>query len=238
MHTFNQKLWIIFVMLCFANLPHMIAQPGGLNSWYHFNLQGDISDNWRFSANVQQRFYDVPVQNSRLSLINGSVERRINPNAYVGGGYMFLLLEPYNSLGEKFSRPEHRLFQQITFNNTVSPRYNIAHRFRLEERYMFNSDFFVFRARYLFNSFWKLDRAENSVWGLIFRHEIRMNLEREQPFDSYRISTLLAKRVSPTLSIEPGVIVQFNGYPAPTDYYLTVSVRKSLKRRIRTYKPD
>ncbi|MCL7987253.1 DUF2490 domain-containing protein [Sphingobacterium sp. lm-10] len=237
MTTFIKRLLIIIILYA-ANLLSIQAQPGGLNSWFHGNLQGEISDNWRYNANFQQRFYDVPVQNSRLSLINGSLEYRLkNTNTFVGGGYMFLLLEPYNSLGEKFSLPEHRLFQQITFNNVVSPRYSIAHRFRLEERFLFNERF-LFRARYLFNSFWKLDRAENSVWGLIFRHEIRMNLEREQPFDSYRISALLAKKVSQTVSVEPGVIVQFNGFPDPTDYYLACTIRKSLSRRIKTYKPD
>ncbi len=226
------------MLLCYSYIPSLSAQPGGLGSWYHGNVQGEINDRWRYSFNFQQRFYDTPLQDSRLSLINGSIEHRIhNTDAFVGGGYMFLLLQPYNSDGEKFNRYEHRTFQQITFNNVVSPRFSIAHRFRLEERYLFN-DLFLFRARYLFNSFIKLDRANNSVWGLIFRHEIRMNLVRDQPFDSYRISALLAKKVSPTVSVEPGIIVQLNGAPSPTDFYTAISVRKSLMRRIKTYKPD
>lgn len=226
--------FIGFIGLCSLNLN---AQQNQTNLWLQYLGRAQLAESWRATSVWQYRSYNL-VTDSRLFLINNYVDYKLkNAEVQFGGGYMYLDIMPYNEFGEKRSIIEHRSLQQVTIGNKVSRRFSISHRFRLEQRFLF-TDWFIMRARYLFSSRFKLGDLDNTKWSLIFKNEIRMNLDKERAFDSNRISAGVSYQLSKSISIQPGIIAQLEAAPIPNDYYFALKLRQKFNFRKNNTKPD
>ncbi|SHG88118.1 DUF2490 domain-containing protein [Pedobacter caeni] len=202
------------------------AQPGKFNQFYMLSVKSKLSSQWQLTTLAQYRAYEGDITNTRLFLVNTYLDYKLkNAPVQFGGGYMFLKIMPFNAAGEKFSLPEHRVFQQVSIAHKLSEHFNLSQRFRFEERFLF-SDRFIIRARHMLTATYKLGDAESSKWSLIAKEEIRMNLKKEEAFDSFRLWGGVGYKISPSLEIEPYWMTQFETLGA--SHFAVLSVRKSF----------
>lgn len=186
------------------------AQPGKFNQFYMFLARARVAPQWTVTSLVQYRSYDVDITDSRLFLINTYADYKLkNAPVQFGGGYMYLEISPYDETGtEKKTILEHRVFQQVTVGHQLSERLELSQRFRFEERFLF-SDRFILRARHLLSANYKLGNLESGKWTLIGKNEIRMNLDKETAFDSFRLWGGAGYKITKTFEVESYWMSQF-----------------------------
>jgi len=203
------------------------AQPGKFNQFYMFLTRTKIAPQWTVTALAQYRNYDADITDTRLFLINTYVDYKLKKApVQFGGGYMYLEISPYDATGtEKNTILEHRIFQQVTIGHKISNRLDLSQRYRFEERFLF-SDRFVMRARHLLSVNYKLGNVEKGRWTLIGKNEIRMNLDKEMAFDSFRLWGGVGYKVSETFEIEPYWMTQFESVGIFN--FAVLSLRKSF----------
>lgn len=121
---------------------------------------------------------------------------------------MFLVLESYNSDNTKRIRYEKRPFQQVTLESNIG-RTSISNRFRVEERFLNNPDEFIVRIRYLLSIRIPFNRKgeKEKLYGIL-KNEIRMNMVKDEPFDSNRITAGFGIKVGRNSAIELAFINQ------------------------------
>ncbi|MBB5646450.1 DUF2490 domain-containing protein [Pedobacter cryoconitis] len=186
------------------------AQPGKFNQFYMFLARAKVAPQWTVTSLVQYRSYDVDITDSRLFLVNTYADYKLkNAPVQFGGGYMYLEISPYDETGtEKKTIPEHRVFQQVTIGHKLSERLELSQRYRFEERFLF-SDRFILRARHLLSANYKLGNLESGKWTLIGKNEIRMNLDKETAFDSFRLWGGAGYKITKTFEVESYWMSQF-----------------------------
>ncbi|WP_306353050.1 DUF2490 domain-containing protein [Flavobacterium sp. '19STA2R22 D10 B1'] len=220
------RIRIILLLLLFSAFSFQsYAQQDNLNNWFQYTMSAKLSPKWSVTALSQYRSYDL-VQDSRLFLVATYLERTFENGITPGAGYMFLVLEPYNSVSEKRIRYENRAFQQLSLKSNIG-RVSISHRYRVEERFLTNPDDFVLRLRYLislripFNG----ENKKDLFYG-IFKNEIRMNVVKEEQFDSNRITAGIGIHLSKRSAIEVSFVNQLN--PDDTSNYTLFSYRNTF----------
>jgi hypothetical protein len=203
------------------------AQPGKFNQFYMFLARAKVAPQWTVTSLVQYRAYEGDITDTRLFLINTYADYKLkNAPVQFGGGYMYLEISPYDETGtEKKTILEHRVFQQVTIGHKLSDRLDLSQRYRFEERFLF-SDRFILRARHLLTANYKLGDLENGKWTLIGKNEIRMNLDKETAFDSFRLWGGAGYKVTKTFEVESYWMSQFES--GGIFNFAVLSLRKSF----------
>ena len=183
------------------------SQTDNLNSWYQYTVSAKLTEKWSATALSQYRSYDV-IKDGRLFLVSAYLERNFKEGISPAAGYMFLVLEPYTDEMEKKIRYENRPYQQISLRNKLG-NINVFHRYRVEERFLTNPDDFVVRLRYLISLKFPLYKKNDKelLYG-IFKNEIRMNVVKEEQFDSNRITAGFGIGLGKNSALEIGFINQ------------------------------
>ncbi len=181
------------------------AQKSDLGAWYMYFGNNKISKKLNFHNEIQYRSFDGGGDLEQLFVRTGIGYDLTEDNNNVLLGYGFVLSRPYEN-GEKAKNTEHRIFQQYITKQNFG-RFNLQHRFRLEERFL--EDDFRMRFRYYLGFNIPINNKEMlpktwyaSVYNEIFLHG-------DSPvFDRNRVYGALGYVISKNLKIEAGYMNQ------------------------------
>ncbi|PWN61517.1 DUF2490 domain-containing protein [Chryseobacterium viscerum] len=202
----NIKSTLLLSLFLFNGLLYSQSKDN-YNMWFQYLMSAKITDKSTLTALTQYRSFDL-AYDTRLFLLNAYVDYEVVENIKPAVGAMFLVLESYNADDSKKIRYEKRPFQQVTAEYFVG-RTSISNRLRVEERFLSNPDEFQVRLRYLISvriPFNKKGEKEK-LYGIL-KNEIRMNIEKEEPFDSNRITAGLGIKTGKNSALEIAFINQ------------------------------
>jgi len=196
--------------------------------WFQYLMSAKLTDKSTLTALTQYRSFDL-AYDTRLFLVNAYVDYEVADNIRPAAGAMFLILESYNADDSKKIRYEKRPFQQVTADYYIG-RTSISNRLRVEERFISNPDEFEVRIRYLISvriPFNKKGEKEK-LYGIL-KNEIRMNVDKLEPFDSNRITAGLGIKVGKNSALELAFINQME--TGKTSNYGFIGFRNSFDWR-------
>lgn len=222
----NIKLTLILSLCLFNGL--YSQSKDNYNMWFQYLMSAKLTDKSTLTALTQYRSFDL-AYDTRLFLVNAYVDYEVAENIRPAAGAMFLILESYNADDSKKIRYEKRPFQQVTAEYFIG-RTSISNRLRVEERFLSNPDEFEVRLRYLISiriPFNKKGEKEK-LYGIL-KNEIRMNVDKTEPFDSNRITAGLGIKVGKNSALELAFINQME--TGKTSNYGFIGFRNSFDWR-------
>lgn len=225
------KLNIQFTLIlsfCLLNSLLYSQSKDNYNMWFQYLMSAKITDKSTLTALTQYRSFDL-AYDTRLFLVNAYVDYEVAENIRPAAGAMFLILESYNADDSKKIRYEKRPFQQVTAEYYIG-RTSISNRLRVEERFISNPDEFEVRIRYLISvriPFNKKGEKEK-LYGIL-KNEIRMNIDKLEPFDSNRITAGLGIKLGKNSALELAFINQLE--TKKTSNYGFIGFRNSFDWR-------
>lgn len=180
-------------------------QKSDLGAWYMYFGNNKISKKLNFHNEIQYRSFDGAGDVEQLFVRTGIGYDLTEDNNNILLGYGFVLSRPYED-GKKTENTEHRIFQQYITKQKFG-RFNLQHRFRLEERFL--EDDFRMRFRYYLGINIPITNKEMlpktwyaSVYNEVFLHG-------DSPvFDRNRVYGALGYVISKNLKIEAGYMNQ------------------------------
>lgn len=202
----NIQLTLILSFCLINSLLHSQSKDN-YNMWFQYLMSAKLTDKSTLTALTQYRSFDL-AYDTRLFLVNAYVDYEVVENIKPAAGAMFLILESYNADDSKKIRYEKRPFQQVTADYYIG-RTSISNRLRVEERFISNPDEFEVRIRYLISvriPFNKKGEKEK-LYGIL-KNEIRMNVDKLEPFDSNRITAGLGIKLGKNSALELAFINQ------------------------------
>lgn len=105
------------------------------NSWFMYFGDHPIKKGpWGLHFDGQFRRQGIGQKWQQL-LLRPGVNYDVNKNVQLSGGYAFIRSHPYGDFPGRFNVPEHRLWEQLILKQRVG-KAGLAHRFRLEQRYI------------------------------------------------------------------------------------------------------
>ncbi len=201
------KLSLMIVFLLGLCTSAAAQSRDNYNMWFQYLLSARLTDKSTLTALTQYRSFDL-VYDTRLFLVSAYVDYEVANDVKPAAGFMFLVLDSYRPDNSKKERYEKRPFQQISLGGNIG-RTSISHRFRVEERFISNPDDFIVRLRYLISMRIPFSRAgEKEKFYGILKNEIRMNVVKEDPFDSNRLTAGIGIKTGKNSAIEVAFINQ------------------------------
>lgn len=186
----------------------MQAQDSETGNWLIYIGSKKINDKWNWHHEVQYRNYNFIGDLEQLLLRTGFGVNLTPGNNNLLLGYGYILSENYIAgTDDKISIGEHRIFQQFITKQSFG-RVSIQHRYRIEERWVEDSDF-KWRFRYFLALNIALSNKElvPGTWYLSLYDEVFLN-GQDAVFDRNRMYAALGYRVSPQLKVELGFMSQ------------------------------
>nr|WP_315033936.1 DUF2490 domain-containing protein [uncultured Chryseobacterium sp.] len=181
------------------------AQKSDLGAWYMYFGNNKISKKLNLHNEIQYRNFDAVGDLEQLLIRTGIGYDLTENNNNVLLGYGFILSQPYVK-GEKKENIEHRIFQQFITKQKFG-RFNLQHRYRLEERFL--EDDFRMRFRYMLGLTIPITQKEMvpkalyaSVYNEIFLHF------NSPVFDRNRVYGALGYVINKNMRIEAGYMNQ------------------------------
>ncbi|PWN72451.1 DUF2490 domain-containing protein [Chryseobacterium phosphatilyticum] len=181
------------------------AQKNDLGAWYMYFGNNKISKKLNLHNEIQYRNFDAVGDLEQLLIRTGIGYDLSENNNNVLLGYGFILSQPYVK-GEKKENIEHRIFQQFITKQKFG-RFNLQHRYRLEERFL--EDDFRMRFRYMLGVTIPITQKEMvpkafyaSVYNEIFLHF------NSPVFDRNRVYGALGYVINKNMRIEAGYMNQ------------------------------
>lgn len=181
------------------------AQKNDLGAWYMYFGNNKISKKLNWHNEIQYRNFDAIGDLEQLLIRTGIGYDLTENNNNVLLGYGFILSQPYVN-GEKRENVEHRIFQQFIIKQKFG-RFNLQHRYRLEERFL--EDDFRMRFRYMLGLNIPITQKEMlpktlyaSVYNEIFLHF------NSPVFDRNRVYGALGYVINKNMRIEAGYMNQ------------------------------
>ncbi|MDR2236187.1 MAG: DUF2490 domain-containing protein [Chryseobacterium sp.] len=181
------------------------AQKNDLGAWYMYFGNNKISKKLNWHNEIQYRNFDAIGDLEQLLIRTGVGYDLTENNNNVLLGYGFILSQPYVN-GEKRENIEHRIFQQFITKQKFG-RFNLQHRYRLEERFLEND--FRMRFRYLLGFNIPITQKEmlpKSLYASVY-NEIFLHFDRPV-FDRNRVYGALGYVINKNMRIEAGYMNQ------------------------------
>ncbi|WP_223606465.1 DUF2490 domain-containing protein [Chryseobacterium sp. OSA05B] len=218
---------IIILMLGMIRLANAQSRDN-YNMWFQYLMSARLTDKSTLTALSQYRSFDL-AYDTRLFLVSAYVDYEVANEVKPAAGFMFLVLDSYKSDNSKKERYEKRPFQQVTLGGNIG-RTSVSHRFRVEERFISNPDEFIVRLRYLISLRIPFNRKgeKEKLYGIL-KNELRMNVVKEDPFDSNRLTAGLGIKVGKNSAIEVAFINQLE--TGSTSNYGYIGYRNSFDWR-------
>ncbi|MCT2562533.1 DUF2490 domain-containing protein [Chryseobacterium herbae] len=218
---------IIILLLGMIRLANAQSRDN-YNMWFQYLMSARLTDKSTLTALSQYRSFDL-AYDTRLFLVSTYVDYEVANEVKPAAGFMFLVLDSYKSDNSKKERYEKRPFQQVTLGGNIG-RTSVSHRFRVEERFISNPDEFIVRLRYLISLRIPFNRKgeKEKLYGIL-KNELRMNVVKEDPFDSNRITAGLGMKVGKNSAIEVAFINQLE--TGSTSNYGYIGYRNSFDWR-------
>lgn len=181
------------------------AQKNDLGAWYMYFGNNKISKKFNLHNEIQYRNFNAVGDLEQLMIRAGIGYDLSEDNNNVLAGYAFILGKPYEN-GEKTENIEHRIFQQYITKQKFG-RFNLQHRYRLEERFM--EDDFRMRFRYYLNVSIPINNKEmlpKTFYASVY-NEIFLHLD-SPVFDRNRVYGALGYVINKNMRIEAGYMNQ------------------------------
>jgi len=181
------------------------AQKNDLGAWYMYFGNNKISKKLNWHNEIQYRNFDAVGDLEQLLIRTGVGYDLTENNNNVLLGYGFILSQPYVN-GEKKENIEHRIFQQYITKQKFG-RFNLQHRYRLEERFL-ESDFRM-RFRYMLGVNIPITQKEmlpKSLYASVY-NEIFLHFD-SPVFDRNRVYGALGYVINKNMRIEAGYMNQ------------------------------
>ncbi len=181
------------------------AQKSDLGAWYMYFGNNKISKKLNLHNEIQYRNFNAVGDLEQLMIRAGIGYDLTEDNNNVLAGYVFILSRPYEN-GEKTENIEHRIFQQYITKQEFG-RFNLQHRYRLEERIM--EDDFRMRFRYYVNLSIPINNREmlpKTFYASVY-NEIFLHLD-SPVFDRNRVYGALGYVINKNMRIEAGYMNQ------------------------------
>ncbi|MDH6254345.1 hypothetical protein M2347_004072 [Chryseobacterium sp. H1D6B] len=181
------------------------AQKSDLGAWYMYFGNNKINKKWNWHNEIQYRNFDAVGDLEQLLIRTGIGYDLTENNNNVLLGYGFILSQPYVN-GEKKENVEHRIFQQFITKQKFG-RFNLQHRYRLEERFL--QDDFRMRFRYMLGLNIPINNKEmlpKTIYASVY-NEIFLNFN-SPTFDRNRVYGALGYVINKNLRIEAGYMNQ------------------------------
>ena len=218
---------IIILLLALTSQVHAQSRDN-YNMWFQYLMSARLTDKSTLTALSQYRSFDL-AYDTRLFLVSAYIDYEVAHEVKPAAGFMFLVLDSYKSDNTKKERYEKRPFQQVTLGGNIG-RTSVSHRFRVEERFISNPNDFIVRLRYLISLRIPFNRAgeKEKLYGIL-KDEIRMNVVKEDPFDSNRLTAGIGVKVGKNSAIEVAFINQLE--TGSTSNYGYIGYRNSFDWR-------
>lgn len=227
-HYMKIKLRLIVILAIGFSTLATAQSRDKYNMWFQYLLSAKLTDKSTLTALSQYRSFDL-AYDTRLFLVSAYVDYEIANDVKPAAGFMFLILDSYKSDNSKKERYEKRPFQQVSLGGNIG-RTSVSHRFRVEERFISNPDEFVVRLRYLISLRIPFNKAgEKEKFYGILKNEIRMNVVKEDPFDSNRLTAGIGIKTGKNSAIEIAFINQLE--TGSTSNYGFIGYRNSFDWR-------
>ncbi|WP_312396419.1 DUF2490 domain-containing protein, partial [Chryseobacterium sp.] len=181
------------------------AQKNDLGAWYMYFGNNKISKKLNFHNEIQYRNFDMGGDLEQLLIRTGIGYDLTENNNNILLGYGFILSQPYIN-GEKTENIEHRIFQQYITKQKFG-RFNLQHRYRLEERFL--QDDFRMRFRYFLGINIPINNKEmlpKTFYGSVY-NEIFLHLN-SPTFDRNRVYGALGYVINKNMRVEAGYMNQ------------------------------
>ncbi|MEN4760956.1 DUF2490 domain-containing protein [Chryseobacterium sp. C39-AII1] len=181
------------------------AQKNDLGAWYMYFGNNKISKKLNFHNEIQYRNFDMGGDLEQLLIRTGIGYDLTENNNNILLGYGFILSQPYIN-GEKTENIEHRIFQQYITKQKFG-RFNLQHRYRLEERFL--QDDFRMRFRYFLGLNIPINNKEmlpKTFYGSVY-NEIFLHLN-SPTFDRNRVYGALGYVINKNMRMEAGYMNQ------------------------------
>lgn len=224
----NIKLQLTaIILLTFSKTTHAQSRDN-YNMWFQYLMSAKLADKSTLTALSQYRSFDM-AYDTRLFLVSAYIDYEVANDIRPALGMMFLILDSYKPDNSKKERYEKRPFQQITLGGNIG-RTSISHRFRVEERFISNPNEFIVRLRYLISLRIPFNRPgeKEKLYGIL-KNEIRMNVVKEEPFDSNRLTAGIGIKVGKNAAVEVAFINQLE--TGSTSNYAYIGYRNSFDWR-------
>lgn len=221
---FTLSIILLLAMICQTHA----QSRDNYNMWFQYLMSAKLTDKSTLTALSQYRSFDL-AYDTRLFLVSAYLDYEVANDVKPAAGFMFLVLDSYKSDNSKKERYEKRPFQQVTLGGNIG-RTSVSHRFRVEERFISNPNDFIVRLRYLISLRIPFNRAgEKEKFYGILKNELRMNVVKEDPFDSNRLTAGLGIKVGKNSAIEVAFINQLE--TGSTSNYGYIGYRNSFDWR-------
>ncbi|WP_223559162.1 DUF2490 domain-containing protein [Chryseobacterium lathyri] len=195
---------LVFTVLSLGSIT-TFAQKNDLGAWYMYFGNNKISKKLNWHNEVQYRSFDAVGDLEQLLIRTGIGYDLTENNNNVLLGYGFILSRPYVN-GEKKENIEHRIFQQFITKQKFG-RFNLQHRYRLEERFL--QDDFRMRFRYMIGLNIPITQKEmlpKSLYASVY-NEIFLHFD-SPVFDRNRVYGALGYVINKNMRIEAGYMNQ------------------------------
>ncbi|MDO9275440.1 MAG: DUF2490 domain-containing protein [Lutibacter sp.] len=184
-----------------------LAQKSETGNWFIYIGNQKINDKWNWHNEIQYRNFNFMGDLEQLVLRTGIGYNLTENNNNVLLGYGFIHSEPYIvDTNEKKSINEHRIYQQFLTRQSFH-RVNIAHRYRIEERFM--EDDFKLRFRYFLSFNIPINKKEMTKNAVYISAYNELFLNAEKPvFDRNRVYGGLGIVLNKNFRVETAIMTQ------------------------------
>jgi hypothetical protein len=228
-----KKQLLIFAVLTLTLPGKLLAQDNQFSGWMAIFHSQKLSENWGYSFDGQLRSHDE-LSYLKHILIRPAANYYFAKNKIGALGYAYVATYGRTTDGDKTFRPEQRIWQQYTYTHKLNKFIQLAHRFRLEQRFLGNTNdknnsYFAQRFRYFTRAVIPI-KPESDVFiegaFLALQNEIFVNVQNKNKvnnhfFDQNRAYAAIGYRFSKSFDCEAGYL---NQYIKQADAYLINNV--------------
>ena len=178
-----------------------------IGNWLIYFGNQKINDKWNWHNEIQYRNFNLVGDLEQLLLRTGVGYNLTNNNNNVLLGYGFIYSEPYiTGTNSKKNINEHRIYQQFLTKHSIN-RVNIAHRYRIEERFIEND--FMIRFRYFLSLHVPINKKEMTKNAIYFSAYNEIFLNAKKPvFDRNRLYGGIGFVINKNFRVETAIMTQ------------------------------
>ncbi len=157
----NKRIITILLML-FGLTPSLLygqIDSDQLGSWYIYFWKTQLAEKqWGFQGDIQYRNWNILGDLEQLLIRGGVTYTPKNTEVLLTVGYANINTGQY---GQRLTSTimENRIYQEALLPNTIG-KFHFTHRFRYEQRIMYNQEF---RTRYRYNLFLNIPLKGNTI---------------------------------------------------------------------------
>lgn len=222
-----------FIFFNFIFISLFSTAQSDFGAWYMSFNTVKFGDRWQFQNDVQYRNFNFVGDLEQLMLRGGFGYNLTENNNNLLQGYAFIRSGEIgtDNEAEELRVNEHRLYQQFITKQQFG-RFYLAHRYRLEERFI--EDLFKIRFRYFLNLKVALSRPkiEDNTLYAAFYNELFIH-GQDILFDRNRLYGAIGFAFSPSTRLEIGSMAQlYQGNYRPqlqVGFFKTFDLRKAKR---------